>query len=45
MQDPYAYPGTTVLHNKLGIIDELALAQREGKLVFAQTLGASVTFS
>jgi len=45
MQDLYPYPGTAVLHNKLGITDELTLAQREGKLFFAQTLDASVNFS
>ena len=38
MQDPYVYPGTTVLRNKLGITDGLALAQREGELAFVRTL-------
>jgi len=38
MQDPYVYPGTAVLRNMLGITDGLALAQREGELVFARTL-------
>lgn len=38
MQDPYVYPGTTVLRNKLSITDGPALAQREGELIFARTL-------
>jgi len=38
MQDPYVYPGTTVLRNKLGITDGPALAQREGELAFVRTL-------
>lgn len=38
MQDPYVYPGTTVLRNKLGITDGPVLAQREGELAFVRTL-------
>lgn len=38
MEDPYVYPGTTVLRNKLGITDGIALAQREGDLALVRAL-------
>lgn len=36
--DPYLYPGTRVLRNKLGLRDPVALVEAEANLVFAATL-------
>jgi len=42
--DPYCYPGSTVLRNKLGLTDPEQLAKVERRLVVQRAIGACPKF-